>query len=135
VYERPATSFVAGFVGVSNTLSGEAARAVTGTDQPITIRPEKIHLLDEDAVPGPDEASATGEVRDVVYLGAVTRYIVGLDAGGVLVVLQQNLRTSSMQVLEEKGRRVRLAWSREFSRAIHESDGGAGASSPGEEGE
>jgi putative spermidine/putrescine transport system ATP-binding protein len=126
---------VAGFVGVSNTLSGESARVVTGSDQPITIRPEKIHLLDEDAVPGPNEASMTGDVRDVVYLGAVTRYIVELDVGGVLVVLQQNLRTSSMEVLEEKGRRVRLAWNREFSRSIHESDGGAGDPSPGEEGE
>ena len=42
VYERPATGFVAGFVGVSNVLDGEAARAIAGDPRPFTIRPEKI---------------------------------------------------------------------------------------------
>jgi len=121
VYERPTTSFVAGFVGVSNTLSGDAARAVSGSDSAVTIRPEKIHMLSVEDSPGPAEASLTGRVRDVVYLGAVTRYIVDLDLGGELVVLQQNLRTSSMQVLEERGRPVRLSWDREHSRRISES--------------
>jgi putative spermidine/putrescine transport system ATP-binding protein len=140
VYERPATSFVAGFVGVSNTLSGAAARAVTGSDQAVTIRPEKIHLLDPAAVPSHGEVSATGTVNDVVYLGAVTRYIVNLDVGGVLVVLQQNLRTSSMQVREVKGRSVVLAWDPAHSRVIaegaeasHAATEGAGV--PREEGE
>jgi putative spermidine/putrescine transport system ATP-binding protein len=140
VYERPTTSFVAGFVGVSNTLSGNSARAVTNSEGPITIRPEKIHLLDADATPGPSEASVTGRVRDVVYLGAVTRYVVELDLGGQLVVLQQNLQMSSMQVLEAKGRPVVLAWDRRHAQAItKESDvpkrDGDGADAPREEGE
>jgi putative spermidine/putrescine transport system ATP-binding protein len=140
VYERPTTSFVAGFVGVSNTLSGSSARQVTGSEGPITIRPEKIHLLDAGATPAPNEASLAGKVRDVVYLGAVTRYVVDLDLGGQLVVLQQNLQMSSMQVLEAKGRPVVLAWDRRHSQAITEepeapeSDGG-GAEAPREEGE
>jgi putative spermidine/putrescine transport system ATP-binding protein len=140
VYERPATSFVAGFVGVSNTLTGQAARDATGSDQPVTVRPEKIHLLEGKAVPGPSEASVTGVVRDVVYLGAVTRYIVRLDVGGELVVLQQNLRTSSMEVREAKGRPVVLAWDRRHSQAIAEPADesvveGDGARAPREEGE
>ena len=45
VYERPATAFVAGFVGVSNVLEGEAARAITGVDHAFTIRPEKIAIV------------------------------------------------------------------------------------------
>ncbi len=40
----------------------------------------------------------------------VTRYIVDLDRGGELVVVQQNLETSSQQALEAQGRRVRLSW-------------------------
>jgi hypothetical protein len=63
----------------------------------------------------------TGSVRDVVYLGASTRYRVELDLGGELVVMQQNLKTSSMEALQVKGRRVRLIWDPEFNQTVHES--------------
>jgi putative spermidine/putrescine transport system ATP-binding protein len=118
VYERPATSFVAGFVGASNVLSGDAALAITGKQQSITVRPEKIRLGSLDDRPSPDEVSADGVVHDVVYVGAFTRYVVELDAGGELVVLQQNLTMSSMDVLQARGRRVRLFWNRQHSRVI-----------------
>ncbi len=39
VYERPSTGFVAGFVGVSNLLEGDAATAIVGSPQAVTIRP------------------------------------------------------------------------------------------------
>ena len=133
VYEQPATSFVAGFVGVSNTLSGDAAREVTGSASTITIRPEKIRMLGSDESPGPSECSLSGRVRDVVYLGAHTRYTVDLDLGGELVVLQQNLARSSMEVLEVRGQPVRLAWDRQHNRAIEESRGGIGSTDPREE--
>ena len=118
VYERPATSFVAGFVGASNVLSGEAAKAITGQRQAITVRPEKIRLGSPDDLGQADEVSALGVVRDVVYVGAFTRYVVELDAGGELVVLQQNLTMSSMDVLQARGRHVRLFWNRQHSRVI-----------------
>ena len=133
VYEQPATSFVAGFVGVSNTLSGKAARQVNGSPATITVRPEKIRLLGFGESPGQEESSVTGHVRDVVYLGAHTRYVVELDPGGELVVLQQNLTQSSMEALEVRGRPVRLAWDRQHNRAIQESLGEAGPTGPGEE--
>ena len=115
VYERPATRFVAGFVGTSNLLSGETARTIVGADGTYPVRPEKIHLADRDSVAAADEASATGTIRDVVYLGPDTRYIVALDAGGELVVTQQNLATSSMEALAAKGRAVRLTWKRQHN--------------------
>jgi putative spermidine/putrescine transport system ATP-binding protein len=115
VYERPATRFVAGFVGTSNLLTGDSARAIVGAAGTFTVRPEKIHLVDPAATPGPDEASATGTIREVVYLGPDTRYIVALDAGGELVVTQQNLATSSMEALAAKGRVVRLTWKRQHN--------------------
>jgi putative spermidine/putrescine transport system ATP-binding protein len=118
VYERPATGFVAGFVGASNVLSGQAAFAVTGQRSAITVRPEKIRLGEPDERPHPDEVSAPGRVRDVVYVGAFTRYVVDLDAGADLVILQQNLTMSSMDVLQARGRAVRLFWSRQHSRVI-----------------
>jgi putative spermidine/putrescine transport system ATP-binding protein len=124
VYERPATGFVAGFVGVSNLIEGDAAAAIIGSPQPVTIRPEKIHLaLDVNAPVAEGECTATGVVEKVVYLGAVTRYTVMLDEGGELVVMQQNLRTSSMEALQVQGRRVRLTWERQHSRPVEPGDG------------
>jgi putative spermidine/putrescine transport system ATP-binding protein len=123
VYERPATGFVAGFVGVSNVLEGPAARAISGDEHAFTIRPEKISLREPDAMPGVDECSASGHVREVVYLGAITRYIVQLDAGGELVVMQQNLTTSSMEALQVRGKAVRLVWERKNNRPVEEAGG------------
>ena len=97
VYEHPQTEFVASFVGVSNVLERNGRR--------FTIRPEKIHVLDEDE-PGRER----GRIRDVVYVGMVTRYVVELDSGGELTVVRQNLETTSTEALEARGRRVTLDW-------------------------
>jgi len=110
VYEHPQTEFVAGFVGVSNVLERDGRR--------FTIRPEKIHMAEGDA--GPGEA---GRIRDVVYVGMVTRYIVELDAGGELVVVRQNLETSSQEAIEARGRRVRLDWRPEHTYEITSKEG------------
>ena len=110
VYERPATEFVAGFVGVSNMLEREGAR--------FTVRPEKIHVRTEDDPSGDGVESETGTIRDVVYVGMVTRYVVELDRGGELMVVRQNLETSSQEALEERGRRVRLEWRPEHTYRI-----------------
>jgi putative spermidine/putrescine transport system ATP-binding protein len=105
VYEHPGTEFVAGFVGVSNVLERGATR--------FTIRPEKIRMADEGG--GDGEA---GTIREVVYVGMVTRYVVDLDAGGELVVVRQNLETSSQDALAEQGKRVRLSWRPEHTYEI-----------------
>jgi putative spermidine/putrescine transport system ATP-binding protein len=113
VYEHPATTFVAGFVGTSNLLQGDVARSVIGATGMYTVRPEKIRIADPGETPGEDEHSALGQVREVVYLGSDTRYIVSLEAGSELVVTQQNLQTSSMDALAAQGRPVRLIWKRQ----------------------
>jgi len=120
VYEKPETDFVAGFVGTSNVLSGADAEAVTGSAEAFTIRPEKIKLGKVDEPVGPDRSSAGGHVREVVYLGAFTRYLVALDAGGELVVVEQNLSTSSMQALQVKGEAVLLSWEKEYNRTVEQ---------------
>ncbi len=113
VYERPATRFVAGFVGTSNLLTGDAARTIVGRDGTYTVRPEKIQLAEPDDPVAEDEIAAPGLVRQVVYVGPDTRYIVELDAGAELVVTRQNLATSSTEALAQQGRRVRLHWKRQ----------------------
>jgi len=102
VYEHPATEFVAGFVGVSNVVERDGVR--------YTIRPEKIHLLAEDESATHGDVVEPGRIHDVVYAGMVTRYHVELDRGGELMVIRQNLETSSEDALEARGRRVRVEW-------------------------
>ena len=105
VYEHPKTEFVAGFVGVSNVIERNGRK--------ITIRPEKIHMRDDDG-----GAGEPGVVREVVYVGMVTRYVVDLESGGELVVIRQNLETSSQQALEDRDKRVRLEWKPEHTYEI-----------------
>jgi putative spermidine/putrescine transport system ATP-binding protein len=126
VYERPMTTFVAGFVGTSNLLVGDTARAVIGSEGTFTVRPEKIQLAAPTSEPGSDEQSALGHVREAVYLGSDTRYIVALEVGGELVVTQQNLETSSMEALAAQGRPVRLIWRRQHVLSLAGSRGSAG---------
>ncbi|MGM9463356.1 ABC transporter ATP-binding protein [Streptomyces murinus] len=113
IYERPATPFVASFVGTSNLLDGEVARRLVGAPGTYNIRPEKIRVLKESAeADEPEHTTATGLVADVVYLGDTTRLLVDLDGGGRLTAVQQNLETSAEDVAAYRGARVRLQWHR-----------------------
>ncbi|GAA3237657.1 ABC transporter ATP-binding protein [Actinocorallia longicatena] len=93
VYERPATDFVASFVGTSNRIGD------------VHVRPEKIHLSLDPAADG-----ALGTIAEVVYAGAHTRFVIDLADGGRVVALQQNLQTSSMDVMKLRDAEVRLSW-------------------------
>jgi putative spermidine/putrescine transport system ATP-binding protein len=112
VYEHPANEFVAGFVGVSNIVERGGER--------FTIRPEKVRILD-DAAAADGLRVEEGQIRDVSYIGAVTRYLVDLDGGGELQVVRQNLEMSSQEALEQRGKRVRVGWRGEHAYAIPDS--------------
>ncbi len=118
IYEHPATSFVAGFVGTSNLVRGELANRIIGRNITFSIRPEKIQLGDLNAEISSDSYSTEGVVRDVVYLGLYTRYLVELADGGDLVVVEQNLKTTSMDALKIKGKQIRLHWKKEHIREV-----------------
>jgi putative spermidine/putrescine transport system ATP-binding protein len=118
VYERPATEFVAGFVGVSNLVRGPLAVALTGRPGTFSVRPEKIRLAAPDTPTPPGYCRAPGRIRDVIYLGMHTRYLVELEAGGDLTVVEQNLATTSMDVLAARGRAVVLLWDPAVNRPI-----------------
>jgi putative spermidine/putrescine transport system ATP-binding protein len=111
VYERPANTFVAGFVGVSNMLERDGRR--------FTVRPEKIRILDAGET-APGDHVEPGTIADVAYAGMVTRYVVALDAGGELQVVRQNLETSSADALEQRGRKVHVAWRPQQTYAIED---------------
>jgi spermidine/putrescine transport system ATP-binding protein len=141
LYQRPASAFVAGFIGVSNLLSlrvdrretgtlvmdlGEGQRIVAvdpgggGSIATVTVRPEwiKIGAGGEGNVGGERESRVRGTVTDVVYLGSVTQLIVLLPTGERLTVHRLN---DEVGVLEPSpGRVVDLRWAPEHTYVIGE---------------
>jgi putative spermidine/putrescine transport system ATP-binding protein len=101
VYERPETPFVGGFVGVSNVLDRDGRQ--------FTIRPEKLRLLEAGASRD-GLVVEPGTIADVAYAGATTRYLVAMKAGGELLVVRQNLETTSKEALEQRGQEVEVGW-------------------------
>jgi len=102
VYEHPATKFVAGFIGISNLLERGG--------QHFTVRPEKIRLLADGEQAPPGSHVESGRIEDVVYLGMLTRYVIGLAEGGTLTAVRQNLDTAAAGALQSRGRSVQVAW-------------------------
>jgi putative spermidine/putrescine transport system ATP-binding protein len=123
VYERPASRFVAGFVGTSNLLTGPAARALLGEDGTFTVRPE--HLL----LGGTGELNAAGTVAEVVYAGPVTRYLVDLEAGSRLTTVVQNHGRDADRLT--RGDRVTLGFDRRHVRRLAD-DKDSGQAPPNE---
>jgi spermidine/putrescine transport system ATP-binding protein len=138
VYERPATRFVAGFIGTSNLLSsrvesvdGDLAVLVFGPDDrvlvPVTggagtgdtlevsIRPEKIDLH-RTPPPASRRSVLSGVVTEVVYHGTSTNYTVTTAAGPEFVVFDQN--AANAEDLAGRGDRVFLTWSPSHSYPI-----------------
>ena len=120
IYEHPNTAFVAGFVGTSNLIAGDLARTITGSPQAFSIRPEKIRMCSPGDPVGAEACAAEGKIIDVAYLGVMTRYLVELADGSTLTVVEQNLATTSMDVMAAQGRPVQLIWQREHNRPIGE---------------
>ena len=101
VYERPATEFVAGFIGISNVLTRDGVRFV--------VRPEKIRMLAEGEEADPGMTVELGRVEEVIYVGMNTRYVVHLDRGEQLVAVRQNMDALG-DAQKFEGQPVRLAW-------------------------
>ncbi len=109
LYEQPRTEFVAGFVGVSNVIERDGRR--------LTIRPEKIELLDPAAAP-PDLRSERGRITEIAYAGMVTRYTVALDAGGTLQLARQNVGAGSAEAAPQQGEEVLVGWRPEHAATV-----------------
>jgi len=133
VYERPATRFVAGFIGLTNLLrgvvegrndrdvvvrlaSGARLRAETadgrapGAEVDVAIRPEKIQMT---AVrPAAADNCLEGQVGSFVYQGAATEYQIALADGQAVRVIVQNIGETWRAAVIPVGTRVYLCWSR-----------------------
>jgi putative spermidine/putrescine transport system ATP-binding protein len=119
IYESPATIFAAGFVGTSNVIGGAIAEKITGSTKTFSIRPEKITLREPGSAISDSEVHVDGIVREGVYLGMYTRFIIALDLGGELTAVEQNVGAAH-KLAAARGRRVRAVWHRDFIHPIEE---------------
>jgi putative spermidine/putrescine transport system ATP-binding protein len=115
IYERPATRFVADFVGSSNVIEPALTKAWIGIDKPASLRPEKITLLSGDAAAG-QGVTVPGTITQVLYHGAVNRVEIATEGGGRLLAAVP----ASTQALPAQGAAVRVSFARE---ALHVMEG------------
>jgi putative spermidine/putrescine transport system ATP-binding protein len=122
VYERPATRFVAEFVGTSNVIAGEAARRLFGSEQAASVRPEKIHVHPRGEAPSapPGAVSLDGVVREVVYAGPATRVVVDVAPDLTLAALVLNVEPGATRFT--RGQPVTLGWDGSATRRIDASE-------------
>jgi putative spermidine/putrescine transport system ATP-binding protein len=118
VYERPETRFVAGFVGTSNLLDGDAHATLTGGAGGVfALRPEKVavHLADGRAPDG--HITAPAVITEVVYAGSTTRVVAAPRTGGTVSAVLLNASPAHVADLR-RGRDVLLSWSPDALRRL-----------------
>ncbi|MGN8258096.1 ABC transporter ATP-binding protein [Pseudomonas sp. SMSB3] len=118
LYLKPATTFVAEFVGSANVIRGELAHRLSGSQGPFAIRPEHIRLAQSPALGA--AVTVRGRLRDIQYQGSATRYEVLLDSGQLLAVSHANDRWQDQAQPWQSGQEVALHWPREAMIALAE---------------
>jgi spermidine/putrescine transport system ATP-binding protein len=139
VYDRPSTTFVAGFIGVSNLMPATVRRtgksgeveldsgvqvrtAVDGFSQGerchAVVRPEKLAIGSGNG----DRPSVEGLVESSLYLGTSTQLIVRLSGDVRMTVLVPNSGEAERQQLPGGGARVQLSWAPEHMHVVRESE-------------
>lgn len=139
LYERPATRFVADFIGESNFFTGMMKaiekdiaqlevgseivsvscgiiKANIGDQVTFTVRPEKMMMTTNpaelDAIPGLE-----ADVEEIVYIGTDTRYILRMSDKSTSVMRLQNTCIDDLRRYQ-KGDHVRVYWKTEDARII-----------------
>ncbi|GIE90659.1 ABC transporter ATP-binding protein [Actinoplanes regularis] len=137
IYERPATRFVAGFIGTSNIVAAPVSRVEgglavldlgpeerivvpvpasvpAGREIEVSVRPEKIDL--HRTAPQAAGSVLAGTVTEVVYHGTSTNYTVSTSTGSDFVVFDQNAHDA--EDVASRGERVFLTWAPQHSYPI-----------------
>ncbi|WP_144795446.1 ABC transporter ATP-binding protein [Microbacterium paludicola] len=110
VYEYPQTEFVARFLGLSNLIDATLAAELTGVGETISIRPERVRLIGLDAPLADGDVALAGEVRELVYTGPSTRFLVRTDAGVDMIAERPNSHHPAAGADLARGDRVRVSW-------------------------
>jgi len=145
VYDRPATTFVAGFIGVSNLMPGRVTKAgdageveldsgvsVRGSTNEFdagercyaVVRPEKLQILKADEGAGANLPNVEGIVESSLYLGTATQIVVRLPDDVAMTVLVANTDEDERQRLPGGGAKVRLSWDPDHMHLVRESQQG-----------
>jgi spermidine/putrescine transport system ATP-binding protein len=142
VYERPATEFVAGFLGASNLLDGEVGERldglvqvlipggppvvvpreqvdVKGTRVKLGVRPEKITIEPDEGEPPPGWNAVAGVLKVATFVGVGHQYTIDGPEGRTLTVYSQN---AGREVVPGTGQRIRLLWRPEHTFVVTPSE-------------
>jgi spermidine/putrescine transport system ATP-binding protein len=138
VYERPSTTFVAGFIGVSNLMpavasggrevkldngptvtSPDAAEFSAGERCFAVVRPEKLEVS-VDGAPS-DLPSVEGVVEASLFLGTATQMAIRVADDVKITVLVPNASESERQALPGGGSRVHVSWEPQHMHLVTES--------------
>ena len=135
LYERPATEFVANFLGDCNLIDGKLARrgdggvaefvthdgatlrvpeerigaSANGGDVRVGVRPEKLTLVPQGMDPPPGANALRGRVELASFLGTAIQYVVHTAGGEEFTAVEQNRLGSEPESIGP-GREVTLAW-------------------------
>ena len=139
VYGRPTTTFVAGFIGVSNLMPGvveapgrvlldsgvqiaaDVAGLGAGDRCHAVVRPEKLEIsLPSESVPD-GHPGVEGVVESSLYLGTATQVVVALDGDVRMTVLVPNADEAQRGRLPDGGARVRLSWAPQHIHVVRQS--------------
>jgi spermidine/putrescine transport system ATP-binding protein len=140
VYEHPASTFVAGFIGVSNLMpatvreggvvridDGPTVRAEVNGFRPgdrchAVVRPEKLRIAVTGGTADGSLPSVEGVVESSLYLGTSTQIAVQLHNRARVTVLVPNADEAERQRLPGGGARVRLSWQPEHMHLVRDSE-------------
>ncbi|OLY72031.1 polyamine ABC transporter ATP-binding protein [Pseudomonas sp. ATCC PTA-122608] len=111
LYMKPATTFVAEFVGTSNVIRGELAQRLSGNPQPFSIRPEHVRFAEGPL--GSGEIEVSGLLHDIQYQGSATRYELKLENGQALNISQANNQWLDTTAGHQIGQSITARWARE----------------------
>ena len=111
LYMKPATSFVAEFVGTSNVIRGELAQRLSGNAQPFSIRPEHVRFAVGPL--GAGEVEISGLLHDIQYQGSATRYELKLENGQALNISRANNQWLDTTAGHQVGQTLTARWARE----------------------
>ncbi|MBK5435573.1 ABC transporter ATP-binding protein [Pseudomonas sp. TH32] len=111
LYMKPATTFVAEFVGTSNVIRGELAQRLSGSPQPFSIRPEHVRFAEGPL--GSGEVEVSGLLHDIQYQGSATRYELKLENGQALNISQANNQWLDTTAGHQVGQSLTARWARE----------------------
>ena len=142
VYDRPETTFVAGFIGVSNLMPGVVERPgdaghvrldvgvdadarvnglAAGERCHAVVRPEKLEIFDAANGAPNDRPSVEGMVESSLYLGTATQVTVRLAGDVPMTVLVPNADEAQRRKLPAPGSEVRIGWAPEHMHVVKES--------------